>query len=135
MLGTGVMINEIFGDENRVKIGQAVGRKISSVEIVDNELVFKFDDESDLVIYDGGQSCCEQRWMHSDDNLGYYSGAVLMDMSVRDGGEVPAEDNAGGWDDTTESQFLVVDTDKGSFTVANYNSHNGYYGGFYITAK
>lgn len=131
-LGLGVMLNALGGDTERGKIGEALGKKISNVQIIDNELVFKFEDGSDLAIYDNGQSCCEHRWMHSDDNLGYYSGAILQDMSVRDGGY---EEDDEGYGDCTESQFLVVDTDKGSFTVANYNEHNGYYGGFWLTAR
>lgn len=114
--------------------GSSVGKKISSVAIKNDDLVFKFEDGTALALYDAGQNCCEHRWMHSDDNLGYFSGAVLLDMSVRYGG-TNGDEFSGYGDDQTDSQFLVVDTDKGSFTVVNYNSHNGYYGGFSLTAR
>jgi hypothetical protein len=28
--------------------------------------------------------------------------------------------------------FLEIHTDRGSFTMANHNVHNGYYGGFAV---
>jgi hypothetical protein len=34
-----------------------------------------------------------------------------------------------------ETQFLIVDTTKGSFTIVNHNEHNGYYGGFGLVAQ
>lgn len=38
--------------------------------------------------------------------------------------------NRGG----AESQFLMIRTSLGVFTVVNYNEHNGYYGGFALRA-
>jgi hypothetical protein len=37
--------------------------------------------------------------------------------------------------DVHEVQFLIVDTDKGSFTCESHNVHNGYYGGFLVVCR
>jgi hypothetical protein len=34
-----------------------------------------------------------------------------------------------------EVQFLIVDTDRGSFTCETHNEHNGYYGGFLVVCR
>lgn len=53
-----------------------------------------------------------------------------MSAESRDGPE--EADEYGG---SKESQFLIITTDMGAFTIVNYNEHNGYYGGFSIVAR
>jgi hypothetical protein len=65
--------------------------------------------------------------MHTDDVLQDFIGAKLLNAEVREG---PTELDKYG--DPIESEFLVVSTSIGFFTVVNYNEHNGYYGGFII---
>jgi len=68
--------------------------------------------------------------MHTDDDLPYFVGAKLVGLELRDG---PTDEDKYG--DPKECQFLLVKTDKGEITIANYNEHNGYYGGFWIVGK
>ena len=68
--------------------------------------------------------------MHTDDDLSHYIGAKLIGLELRDG---PIEDNEYG--DPKECQFLLIRTDRGDVTIANYNEHNGYYGGFWIVGR
>jgi len=93
-------------------------------------LMFEFDDDTNLRLADGGQSCCEHRYMRTDDDLNEYAGAVLMDIEV-----ASAPDQEDEWGEVHEVQFLNVHTDKGVFQMANHNEHNGYYGGFWIQAS
>jgi hypothetical protein len=95
----------------------------------DQSLRFVLDGGATLRIYDGGQSCCEARYMRTDDDLGYFVGATLIDVEAREGPEEEGE-----YGDMHEVRFLVVTTDRGVFTMANHNKHNGYYGGFHICA-
>lgn len=113
---------------NAVK--DAKDRTIANIKLTggDTMLVIYFDDERRLEIEDCGQSCCEDRYMHTDDDLDFYIGATFLDARIEDG---PIEKIAGEY---KECQFLLIDTSKGTFTVANYNEHNGYYGGFDISA-
>lgn len=78
-------------------------------------------------VWDGGQECCEERWMETEDDLSEYVGATIRSVEVREGAE-------GNWGaDSTETQFLWIRTDRGDAVFTNYNSHNGYYGGFNLT--
>ena len=130
-LGMGVLLYRLFGDQETPKaLNGAIGKEIAALGIQDNALVFTFTDGTGLKLFDDGQSCCEYRYMHTDDALDDFVGATLLDAEVRDGGEEPAE-----YGDVKESQFLVITTSIGQFTVVNYNEHNGYYGGFAIAAR
>lgn len=130
-LGMGVLLYRLFGDQETPKaLNGAIGKEIAALGIQDYALVFTFTDGTGLKLFDNGQSCCEHRYMHTDDALDDFVGATLLDAEVRDGGEEPAE-----YGDVKESQFLVITTSIGQFTVVNYNEHNGYYGGFAIAAR
>lgn len=132
MLGLGVMINMLSDNGESVKVFLSkVGKVIKSLEIKDNALLFSFvSDDEQMIIYDDGQSCCEYRYMHTDDDLEYYIGSRLMSMEVSNGPEEFDE-----WGEVRESQFLKITTSKGVFTVVNYNEHNGYYGGFFVRCE
>lgn len=113
---------------NAVKM--AVGRVIDAAAIDDNQLVLRFLDGSKLAVWDDGQSCCEVRWMATDDDLGSLIGFKLKEIRLKDGPTVQGED------DEADTQFLEVITFGGdSVVLSNYNEHNGYYGGFDVQAK
>ena len=131
MLGFGVMINALSGDREAVAAVQAaMGKTITALSLTDDQLRFEFEDGSRLRLQDSGQSCCEHRYMQTDDDLPYYIGAKFVSAEVRDGGSTEDE-----WGERHEIQFLVVTTDRGTFSMASHNEHNGYYGGFWITAS
>lgn len=108
---------------------KAKGKKIRAIKLDDNDLQITFEDGSGIAIFDNGQSCCETRYMRTDDNLDYYIGAEFRDMELR---ESPVVQEKYG---EHEVQFLLVNTSKGTFTMSNHNEHNGYYGGFSIEVK
>jgi len=132
-LGLGVLIHMFGGNEKSIKkYKKSIGKKITGLEFKNKQesedfLLFTFEDSSTMKVYDDGQSCCEARYMVTDDDLTYYIGAELMSMELRD---VPEEEDKYG--EIHEIQFLIVNTSKGSFTMSNHNEHNGYYGGFSV---
>lgn len=128
--GLGVLIQTLGGNEETVNsVKSALNKTIEKVWLENNELLIKFTDGTSLEMYDGGQSCCEQRYMTTDDCLSEYEGAKLLDFELKN---APDQEDEYG---IHEIQFLEVKTDKGSFQMANHNEHNGYYGGFFIIAK
>jgi hypothetical protein len=130
-LGFNTMINSLAGNRESVAAVQAAqGKTITSVALVDNALKFEFEDGSRLTLKDDGQWCCERRYMQTDDDLPYYVGATFLGVEVRDGGSTEGE-----YGDTHEIKFLVITTNRGTFSMANHNEHNGYYGGFSITTS
>lgn len=133
-LGLGVMIEQLFGDRGDVDdFGKkSINQAITSLGIVkddwtEDSLVFELANGFDFRLYDGGQSCCESRYMNTDDDLNYFVGSTLMDIRMASGPSEP-----GTYGDALDSEFLIVKTSLGEFTVVNYNNHNGYYGGFWV---
>lgn len=131
MKGLGVMISEYMwgwrekpNEQDLVAIKEAT---IRSVFVDDDQLTINFDNDYQVIVSDQGQSCCEHRYMRCDDDLSYYVGAQLTGIETAD-----ASSEVGEYDDCTECQFLVVSTTRGDFRLANYNEHNGYYGGFSV---
>ena len=103
-----------------------VGKVIDSVVLgSDDALHFVFSDNSKMKLWDDGQSCCENRYMMTDDDLSLYSGAKLLSIEVLDAPDMEDE-----YDEVHEVQFLEVMTNRGCFTMTTHNEHNGYYGGF-----
>ncbi len=128
--GLGVMLGMLGGNEETVNtVKSALDKVIEKVWLDEDRLKFKFTDGTGIYLYDDGQSCCEERYMRTDDDLSEYSGAKLLDFELKDAPEQEDE-----WGNTHEIQFLDVKTDKGTFQMANHNEHNGYYGGFWLIA-
>lgn len=128
--GMGVLIGMLGGNADSVAaFTGAVGKTIAGLTLgEDDALHFVFDDGSKMKMYDDGQSCCESRYMRTDDNLADYVGAKLLGAEIKEAPSIAAEY------DEHEVQFLEVQTDRGVFTMASHNEHNGYYGGFLIRA-
>ncbi len=116
-------------------IGEVLGKHIWALNLVGTgdekealQITFR-DSPRVCTLMDDGQSCCESRYMRTDDDLTTVDGAILLDIEIRDA--PPINESYG----EHEVQFLVLKTTKGNFTFSNHNEHNGYYGGFAIHAK
>lgn len=127
--GLGVMINMLFGDRGQKFLQDAIGKTIKNAELKLDALRIEFEDGTGIKVSDAGQSCCERRYMRTDDDLTLYQGSQLVSMEVRDGTPV-----SGQYEDH-EIQFLDVITSKGTFQMISHNEHNGYYGGFWIAVS
>ena len=132
MPGLGVMLGMLGGNESTVNAHNAAKGKVIKAISLDEEgdghLNLDFEDGTGVRIYDDGRSCCESRYMQTDDDLQVFVGATLTGCRVQDAPNINGEDD---WGDH-EVQFLMVDTSKGTFSIATHNEHNGYYGGFYL---
>lgn len=108
-----------------------VGKVVENAYIHENKLYIDFEDGTKIRIYDDGQTCCELRYMTCDDNpadlIGTWVSAQVQDGPSLQGDYVYAEPH--------DQQFLVVQTSKGTITIANHNEHSGYYGGFVMTIE
>jgi hypothetical protein len=116
---------------------KVIGKEITGIALagpVDStekdELHIRFKNNTFIRIADDGQSCCEARFMTTDDNLGDYVGGNLLNIEVKPI-PIPLKDNED--DDYHDIEFLEITTTKGSFVITNHNEHNGYYGGFDVT--
>lgn len=131
--GMGVMIRMLGGNAETVAAyQQAMGRTIKSAAIVSDDcLRIEFADGAALDVRDEGQSCCESRYMRTDDELTAFAGARLDAIELREAPSI-TDDEYGEYHDC---QFLDVKTDRGVFTCTNHIEHNGYYGGFSIELR
>lgn len=121
MRGVGALLSDVA----------SVGKAIKSASISDDAFTIIFADGSGIKFYDSGQSCCESRYMNTDEDLNSFSGAKLLGASIR---EVYGVQGESDWN-VTDCAFLVIETSKGAITIKNYNIHNGYYGGFDIRVR
>lgn len=120
--------------ESREAIEACAGEILASIELVDSPngpfiRLSLAGGSVALDLVDTGQSCCEHRYMTSDDDFAYYEGATLLGVEVKPGPDVEAKY------DTHETAFLDIKTSRGVFTVVTHNEHNGYYGGFSLRAR
>lgn len=122
-------MNDLFyKDYTDKSLKRATGKEISGIEFSEAALVLWFGEDK-LKIWDDGMQCCEERYLHTDDDLEYYVGARFLGFEVANGPNIPAD----GWDH--EMAFLKVSTSKGVFTIETHNEHNGYYSGFWVKAE
>lgn len=141
--GVGFMLSRLGGNEDSVKaFTGAQGKVIASLalkeveayhsmgEPVGSALELRFSDGTGIQLYDDGQSCCEYRYMRTDDKLEDFVGATLLNAEVK---SAPNITDSGG--EEHEVSFLDVTTSKGVFQIASHNEHNGYYGGISIRCR
>jgi hypothetical protein len=132
-LGFGVMLRALSGNEETVRaFTGAVNKIISSARVAKDvdELQLRFTDGTGILVFDDGQSCCESRYMRTDDDLSQASGATFLGLDIKD---APGQEDEYG--DAHDIQFLELQTSLGPFTMSNHNVHNGYYGGFAVVVR
>jgi hypothetical protein len=128
-LGIGAMLHYLGGgSEHDPK--EYYGRVISAVAMEDDRLRISFADGKTIELWDNGQSCCEHRYMRTDDNLEALVGGKLVRIEAKPGPDNASDDEYG---EEHEIVFVEVGTDQAFITISNHNEHNGYYGGFGLT--
>jgi hypothetical protein len=139
MTYTPVLLTKVVvgNDHGAEYIDAANGKTIASVALIEDAIYIRFTDLTGLKLADDGQSCCENRYMTTDDVLDEYVGAKLISVSILDAPDIPQTPDEGGYTSTDDHEvlFLRIATTKGDITFASHNEHNGYYGGIFITAS
>lgn len=124
------MIERLGGNLESVEAFKAgVGKTITDVTLDNESLALRFTDGSGICFYDNGQSCCESRYMRTDDNLKDFIGGTFDNAVIKDAPPIPYEYG------DHEVQFLEIQTSKGQLMMSSHNEHNGYYGGFSIVVR
>lgn len=136
-------IEELFGFQlgNNAKMNGSNGARLGVMSMLNilgggrtmDGYRIKTSDAGDvLVCIDDGQSCCERYgYFSSDDDLNQYVGANLNDIELVDTAlkvESLKENDLEYGFDGGGIQFVNFKTSKGTFQLAVYNAHNGYYG-------
>lgn len=124
------------GTGGRLGFSQMLGM-LTGVDNMDGYEV-ETDQHVYRVLISNEQSYCESwGYLASDDDLTPFIGAELREVRLTDTAlntaRVEESDYYGG--DEGGIQFVDFVTDRGTFQVAVYNGHNGYYGHGVIVAK
>lgn len=95
------------------------------------------ENETYLVLIENGQSCCESwGYMCSEDDPEQFVGADLLEVTLTDTAlNQQKVEESGYYEDKGGIQFVDFKTNKGTYQLAVYNAHNGYYGRGIIVAK
>lgn len=124
------MIRMLGGNEETINaLKGAIGKKITKAEWDGDYIKIWFSKDKGIQIWDGGQSCCEHRYITTDDNPAGLVGKKLTNIEIADAPDV--ED--GG--ECHEVQFLRIHAEDETVVFETHNEHNGYYGGFWIQVK
>lgn len=78
-----------------------------------------------LCFYDDASYCCEHRYIETDDEVDSIEGESYRGFELKE-----TTSGEGEWEECLDCAFLEIQTDKDHITIKNYNSHNGYYGGW-----
>ena len=128
MKGIMVLMNDVLRE--RVSASPMYDSKVvKSVDMSEDALNIRFEDDTGITITDEGQSCCEHRYMTTDDDVQSLVGSVIQTIMVKSGPDIEVDY------DSHEQEFLEIQTNKGFITIVNHNEHNGYYGGFSLNIK
>lgn len=107
-----------------------IGKALASLVLDEHDrLLLSFTDGSSLCFVDDGQTCCECRYMRTDDDLDGFVGAQFLSAQIKDAPGMPDDDG-----NVHEVQFLEIQTSKGCLTLSSHNEHNGCYSGFDVRA-
>lgn len=137
--GLGVMLSVLSG-RKRESVERYYGKRISSIwleenfketrNLADQALRIDFEDGTKIAIFDDGQSCCEARYLRTDDDLQCLVGKVFECAVVKS-----HEDKTEEYSDH-EQLFIELRASSGeSVTFCAHNEHNGYYSGFSMVVQ
>jgi len=128
--GMTVMLHELMGNKETVDIvKESLGKMIKRTYMENDKLCLEFTDEKTILIFDDGQSCCEERYMMTDDDLDYYKDCEFINLELQAAADIKDES------EMHEVQFVLITTSLGVFTMATHNIHNGYYSGFSVVVE
>ena len=129
-------IAPLEGKGGRIGLGQMVNHVFGGYSSMDGYRVTT-DQHAIYVLIDNQQSCCESwGYLASDDDLQAYVGAELRQITLTDTAlNTQVVEASEYYDDEGGIQFVDFATSKGTFQLAVYNAHNGYYGHGILVAK
>jgi hypothetical protein len=126
-MSNGIMVNLHYlcgGSKHDPK--EYFGNVITNASMTEDKFKLSLSNGKVIYIWDNGQSCCEHRYMSTDDDLSSLVGHTLVRIDAKEGPNIPDSEEH-------ETVFVEIGTDVGFITIVNHNEHNGYYGGFGLT--
>lgn len=128
-------IANLDGKGGRLGIGQMISA-LSGFSDMDGYKV-ETDNHTFCILIDNYQSCCEcWGYMSSEDDFKQFIDSELIEVKLTDNAlNQTLVDKSGYYEDEGGIQFVDFVTSEGTFQLAVYNGHNGYYGHGILVAK
>ena len=126
--GMGAMLHYLSGGSEH-NPEEYYNKVIDKAFLEDDIFNIHFKDGIKITITDEGQSCCESRYITTDDEPSVLNGHKLIKIETK---EAPTIEDV--WE-VHEQVFIEIATDKAFITLTTHNEHNGYYGGVALTIK
>lgn len=124
MMGLGAMIHHLGGGSPE-SASKYYGKKITGAQFINDSLILFFAD-CIIEISDDGQSCCEERYLRTDDDPQDLVGKTLTSIKLK---ETKSDSDWG----VHEITFMEVQAEDACVTFSSHNEHNGYYGGICLS--
>lgn len=122
--GIGAMLHMLGGGSPK-NPDDYYGKKILDAKFINNEILIIFDDGVKIKIWDDVQSCCEYRYITTDDKIESLVGQTLIEIRTKE-----VADQKTKYDEVHEIVFIEIQGSQSVVTFCTHNEHNGYYGGF-----
>lgn len=87
-LGIGSMLHQLSGGSKHSST-EYVGKIIKSISMDGDHLYINFTDGIKIDIFDDGQSCCEYRYMRTDDDIQSIVGKTIVSILSKDAPNEP----------------------------------------------
>ena len=85
--GIGAMLHYLGGGSEN-DAAKYIGKAITGAIIKDDRLNIDFEDGTKISIWDNGQSCCESRYMTTDDDVAVLVGGKLVNIEAKPGADM-----------------------------------------------
>lgn len=131
-----VSIAKMEGRGGRLGTMQTLGNLLDEYRSMDGYAI-ETDQHVLYVLINNMQECCEHwGYFSSEDDFSRFIGAALLEVNLTDKAlNVKKVEDSGFYEDEGGIQFVDFVTDRGTFQLAVYNAHNGYYGHGIVVAK
>lgn len=106
---------------------------LESIDLIGDNVIRIKVDGATYDIWDNGQSCCEHRYITTDDDITSFTGGTLE--GVVQGEYRSVEPDPDKWVEDHNASFLRIYTSKGVIVFETHVEHNGYYGGFNVQLR
>lgn len=106
---------------------------LENIKLVGDDTIMLKVNGKEYNIWDNGQSCCEYRYITSDDDLTSFTGGTLEGVVQGECRSVDPDQDE--WAEEHEASFLRIYTSKGVIVFETHVEHNGYYGGLSVQLR
>lgn len=132
----GWQVEAYWDDSNTLWSDKLQDQVLENIKLVGDEAIRLQVNGKEYDIWDSGQSCCEHRYITSDDDLASFTGGTLNGVVLGEYRSVDPDPDEDRWNvEDHNASFLRVYTSRGVIVFETHVEHNGYYGRFSVQLR